>query len=309
MDNRLHWYEAIADCERRGEPYVLVTVLGVTGSVPREPSSKMVITAEHCYDTIGGGHLEHRITLQARQALARQDYTSHLAHFPLGASLGQCCGGSVSVLFEAMPGSSQRLVIFGAGHVAKALITIVGQLPWQVTWIDQRREEFPQHMPANVRMHCTDDPVAEALELCRGAQVLILTHNHSLDFELCRTLLAAEQKDKPAGIGLIGSETKAQRFRHRLSHRGFSEAAIGVIRSPVGLASVPGKRPMEVAVSIVAELLALSPPVPEQNPRRGISWSTLKTLITETDPKLQSEIAVESESQEPIQNKNSSHES
>ena len=98
MERRLNWYQAVGHCEDKGEPYVLVTVLGVTGSVPREPATKMVVTGEHSYDTIGGGHLEYRICQQARERLAKQDYTSEIAHFPLGASLGQCCGGSVSVL-------------------------------------------------------------------------------------------------------------------------------------------------------------------------------------------------------------------
>ena len=66
MATPLNWHQAVALCEQRGEPYALVTVLGVTGSVPREPATKMVITGEHCYDTIGGGHREHRICLQAR---------------------------------------------------------------------------------------------------------------------------------------------------------------------------------------------------------------------------------------------------
>ena len=64
MATPLNWHQAVALCEQRGEPYALITVLGVTGSVPREPATKMVITGEHCYDTIGGGHLEHRICQQ-----------------------------------------------------------------------------------------------------------------------------------------------------------------------------------------------------------------------------------------------------
>lgn len=108
MDRRLNWYQAVALCEDQGEPYVLVTVLGVTGSVPREPSSKMVVTGTQSYDTIGGGHLEYRICQQARERLARQDFTSEMANFPLGASLGQCCGGSVSVLLEATRGANRN---------------------------------------------------------------------------------------------------------------------------------------------------------------------------------------------------------
>ena len=277
MERRLNWYQAVAHCEDKGEPYVLVTVLGVTGSVPREPATKMVVTGEHSYDTIGGGHLEYRICQQARERLAKQDYTSEIAHFPLGASLGQCCGGSVSVLMEAHPGCEQELVIFGAGHVAKALVTILGDLPWRITWVDEREEQFPANMPANVRPHHTDDPVGDAPALCAGKQVLILTHNHQLDFDLCRTLLTSGDC---SGIGLIGSDTKAERFRKRLEHRGFAVDAIDSIRCPVGRSDIPGKRPMEVAVSISAELLSLAEENTQAVPiRRGLEWKELKGLI------------------------------
>lgn len=279
MDRQMPWYQAVSRCEEQGEPYVLVTVLGVTGSVPREPASKMVVTGEQSYDTIGGGHLEYQVCQQARERLAGHRFGSELAHFPLGASLGQCCGGSVSVLLEAHPGCEQRLVVFGAGHVAKALITIVGQLPWRVTWVDSRAEQFPEPLPANVHRWLTDDPVGDAPALCDGAQVLILTHNHQLDFELCVALLKAGNH---SGLGLIGSDTKAVRFRQRLAHRGFSDDAIAAVRCPVGRRDVPGKRPMEVAVSIVAELLTLTTATTEPAARRGLQWKELKGLITST---------------------------
>ncbi|PSF13284.1 xanthine dehydrogenase accessory protein XdhC [Marinobacter fuscus] len=280
MRERLNWVEAVADCERSGQPYVLVTVLGVTGSVPREPASKMVVTREHTYDTIGGGHLEYRVIARARERLAEQDYTYELAHFPLGASLGQCCGGSVAVLLEAQPGSDARLVVFGAGHVSKALLTIMGELPWQIIWVDSRPECFPAQVPANTTVHCTDDPVGDAPALCRNAHVLILTHNHALDFELCQALL--KQQDI-LSLGLIGSQTKADRFRQRLEHRGYTDTDIAQLRCPVGRLDVPGKRPMEVAVSMSAELLALAANSASSKPlRRGLSWSALKDLTRET---------------------------
>lgn len=281
MWEHLTWVQAVTDCERSGQPYVLVTVLGVTGSVPREPASKMVVTREHTYDTIGGGHLEFRVIARARERLANQEYSYELAHFPLGASLGQCCGGSVAVLLEAQPGSDARLVVFGAGHVSKALMTIMGEVPWQITWVDSRSECFPSQVPANTTVHCTDDPAGDAPGLCNNAHVLILTHNHALDFELCQALL---KQDEVLTIGLIGSQTKADRFRQRLDHRGYSAADIDRIRCPVGHRDVPGKRPMEVAVSMSAELLSLAAADSENKPaRRGLSWSALKALTKETD--------------------------
>lgn len=281
MNRHLRWHQAVTLCERSAEPYALVTVLGAAGSVPREPASKMVITGEHVYDTVGGGHLEYQICQQARAMLARQQFTSELAHFPLGASLGQCCGGSVSVLIETLPGCEQQLVVFGAGHVARALMAILAELPWQITWVDQRADQFPDTLPGNVRIHHTDDPVGDAPALCAGRQVLILTHNHQLDFELCRGLLDA---GNASGIGLIGSATKAERFRQRLQHRGYPDESIGRIRCPVGRPDVPGKRPMEVAVSIIAELLTLTHTTEEAPAtRRGIPWRQLRGILNTTE--------------------------
>ncbi len=281
MQERLTWIQAVADCERRGQPYVLVTVLGVTGSVPREPASKMVVTREHSYDTIGGGHLEYRVIARARERLANHEYSYELAHFPLGASLGQCCGGSVAVLLEAQPGGDARLVVFGAGHVGQALMNIVGELPWQVTWVDSRQQCFPDRIPANTTIHCTDDPAGDVPDLCSNAHVLILTHNHALDYDLCQALL---KLDDVLTIGLIGSQTKAERFRKRLDHRGYTQTDIDRIRCPVGRSDIPGKRPMEVAVSISAELLCLiaADTVPKPA-RRGLSWGALKTLTKEVE--------------------------
>ena len=128
--------------------------------------------------------------------------------------------------------------------------------------------------------------MGDAPALCAGKQVLILTHNHQLDFDLCRTLLTAGDC---AGIGLIGSDTKAERFRQRLEHRGFSGEQIATIRCPVGRSDIPGKRPMEVAVSISAELLSLTASADQPATRRGLPWKELKGLIQNTDTDQQSE--------------------
>jgi xanthine dehydrogenase accessory factor len=282
MQHCMMWYQAVAECERHGEPYVLVTILGVAGSVPREPSSKMVVTGEHTYDTIGGGHLEFQVIARAREQLAARRFESQMEHFPLGASLGQCCGGSVSILMEGQRGSDARLVVFGAGHVARALMTILGQLPWHVTWVDSREDGFPQDVPSNVTVHYSDDPAGDAPGLCADAHALILTHNHRLDYELCRALL---NTDTALSIGLIGSQTKAERFRQRLEHRGHSAEQIQRIRCPVGRSDVPGKRPMEVAVSISAELLTLAGSQAAQPlKRRGVSWPKLRSLMQTDQP-------------------------
>lgn len=85
-------------------PRILVTVAQVAGSAPREPGAKMLVTRQQAFDTIGGGHLEMRATDIARAMLALPPgelrAQRRLERFPLGPSLGQCCGGVVHLAFE-----------------------------------------------------------------------------------------------------------------------------------------------------------------------------------------------------------------
>ncbi|TCO81911.1 xanthine dehydrogenase accessory factor [Plasticicumulans lactativorans] len=81
-------------------PAVLVTLVGARGSVPREPGTRMLVTADALYDSIGGGGLEHHAIAHARALLADGDAGRRLQRFPLGLAFGQCCGGVAFVSFE-----------------------------------------------------------------------------------------------------------------------------------------------------------------------------------------------------------------
>lgn len=99
-----HWLNALSDPATKPVPKILVTVAKVVGSGPREPGAKMLITRDALYDTIGGGHLEMCATQIAREMLALPagalNAERRLERFPLGPSLGQCCGGVVHLAFE-----------------------------------------------------------------------------------------------------------------------------------------------------------------------------------------------------------------
>lgn len=267
------WFDSAKHCQDSGKAYALITILGCTGSTPRDNSAKMVITEENTYDTIGGGHLEFVVTNKARELLLGNQDSQQIHHFPLGASLGQCCGGSATVLIETFAACRFHIGLFGAGHVAKALVKILGALPCRVTWIDPRAELFPEDIPTNVTKLVSEEPQYELEHLPAGSDILILTHNHALDFELC---MAALEHGKLRHIGLIGSNTKAKRFVKRLAHRGYREEQINTIKSPVGLAEVPGKLPMEVAVSIAGELIAIQNGGKQTETRRGLAWKDIK---------------------------------
>ena len=251
------WFEAIHYSEQHAEGYALITVLTTAGSTPREQGTKMVVTADRQFDTIGGGHLEFKAIELARLALAdsvnKRQNQQAIHSFPLASKLGQCCGGAVKLLIETHVSHRQVLALFGAGHVAQALVPILAQLPLSVRWIDNRESLTPNEpLPANVDYLCDDEPVGEIPLLPAGSWVVIMTHDHQLDFELAEKAL--KQPDLPY-VGMIGSQTKAKRFVHRLQSKGISTEQLSRFVTPIGLSDIPGKLPVEVAVSVSAQII------------------------------------------------------
>jgi len=270
-----HWQQAVARCQKEASPFSLVTVIGATGSTPREDGSKMVVTAELTFDTIGGGKLELLATQLARELLLSEKHLQQVHHFPLGAQANQCCGGSVTVLFEVFPRTAMEVVVFGAGHVGQALIKIISELDAHISWVDNRPELFPEECPLAVEEIHLERPEEYIKQIPEGAYVVIVTHDHSLDYRLTRELLHEECF---AYLGLIGSQTKAERFRRRLKHDGFSGETIARLNCPIGLPGLEGKLPMEVAVAIAAQIMSLVP-ADEKLARRGLSWREIKDVI------------------------------
>jgi len=259
------WFKALDLCQTQGKSYVMVTLLATAGSTPRDGGTKMLVCADETYDTIGGGNLEHIVTQRARELLIAQTQpttvatnSQHVEHFPLSSKLGQCCGGATNVLFEVFVSHCQQLAVYGAGHVAQALIPIIAQLPLQIQWVDERAElfnEFKQkhaNAPSNIKYIVSDEPVETVTKLNNNAWMLIMTHNHQLDYDLVK---AGLNRPDIAYLGMIGSATKARRFTTRLAHQGLSQQDIQRLISPVGLLDIPGKEPINVAVSIVAQLM------------------------------------------------------
>jgi len=281
------WSQAIAQLEQAGTDYVIATVLGTSGSTPRSSGTKMVICGDHIFDTLGGGHLEFAVINKARELIVNGQSTQHIEQFHLAASLGQCCGGGTVILFEVMTCQHLKLDVYGAGHVAQALMVILEKLPIKIRWIDNREEVFPQYIPTNVTKIVDESPVEQSKLADKNSAFLILTHNHQLDFELTETIL---KRQDSLWLGVIGSETKAKRFKHRLAHRDFIESDIQKMVCPVGLSNVAGKLPMEVAVSIAGQLMEIYQGVnlDENNQdsltkRAGLQWKTLKnSLIIES---------------------------
>jgi xanthine dehydrogenase accessory factor len=248
------WIEALARLSAAGRAAVLVTVVRAQGSTPRESGAKMVVTAEDASGSIGGGHLELKATEIARSLLAAGEPSGPvLQDFALGPSLGQCCGGATTLLFEWVAPPPWRVAVFGAGHVGRALVKLLGDLPCRVLWIDSRPDGFPAAVPANVETRTSDLPADEVSDLSPDTDAVVMTHSHAIDYDVVEALL---QRADLGYVGLIGSRTKRERFASRFRERGRDEALLGRLTCPIGLPSIPGKLPSEIAIAVAAELLA-----------------------------------------------------
>ncbi|HCE6994463.1 xanthine dehydrogenase accessory protein XdhC [Pseudomonas aeruginosa] len=249
----MNWISALAELQRSGEPCVLVTIIEERGSTPRNAGSKMVVSTERLYDTIGGGHLEYRAQAIAREMLAARTQDTRLERFSLGASLGQCCGGATVLLFEPMGQPQAHIAVFGAGHVGRALVPLLASLPCRVRWIDSREHEFPATLPDGVEKVVNGEVLDEVERMPPGSHFIVMTHNHPLDLELTAAILA---RNDFAYFGLIGSKTKRVKFEHRLRERGVDAERLQRMRCPMGLEQVKGKLPAEIAISIAGEVIA-----------------------------------------------------
>ncbi|MFJ3262013.1 xanthine dehydrogenase accessory protein XdhC [Pseudomonas sp. NPDC086581] len=249
----MNWISALADLQQRAEASVLVTIIEERGSTPRNAGSKMVVSADKAYDTIGGGHLEFKAMAIAREMLQNHEREPKLERFSLGASLGQCCGGATVLLFEPMGQPQAHIAVFGAGHVGRALVPLLASLPCKVRWIDSREAEFPGYIPEGVTRVINEEVIDEIDEMPAGSYFIVMTHNHALDLELTAKIL---ERNDFTYFGLIGSDTKRAKFEHRLRDRGFTADTVQRMRCPMGISEVKGKLPVEIAVSIAGEVIA-----------------------------------------------------
>jgi xanthine dehydrogenase accessory factor len=250
-DTMWNWAEAVRDTIAEGRAAVLVTLVRCDGSTPRNIGAKMLVDASgRIGGSIGGGTLEERAVNEARECLA--EGRAKLMHLKLGPDLGQCCGGVVDVFCEPL-NIGPELWLFGAGHVAQALVSVLEATPFRVHVVDERSEWLEQ-MPAGVTKHGEGwDEVVRTVKWQRLlSYAVIMTHSHEVDEEIVRAMAPHDVRF----IGLIGSETKWQRIRKRLSARSVDQQRIDRVRCPVGL-DIGGKTPREVAISIAAELLSI----------------------------------------------------
>lgn len=246
---------------------VAIHVAQALGSTPREEGAWMLVGATGMLGTIGGGQMEYQAIERAQRILAGEAAEGAM-EIPLGPEIGQCCGGRVTLDLRlldevgrreltdrerGLAASLPQVVVFGAGHVGKALAEALSLLPLRVTVVETR-EGILSALPATVTKRLMAVPEEAVREASPGSAFVVLTHDHALDF-----LIVAEalRRGDTAYVGMIGSATKLETFkRWWLKEASGDSEALSRLTCPIG-GTTADKRPAVVAALTAAEMITV----------------------------------------------------
>jgi len=263
------FYTQLLNLMESGEKGVVVTITEVDGSSPRHAGSKMIVRPDgRIYGTIGGGKLEAEAIQEARNILNNGMYNGLVEKktYNLTEKEGMLCGGRAEVIFEPF-GESETLIIFGAGHIARALAPLAKQAGFRVTVVDNRpeyatRERFPE---ADELLAGEYPEMMQSLRFSERSYIVIVTHGHAFDSEI----LGYCVREPHTYIGMIGSRNKTKTVLRNLEKKGINPEFLQDVHSPVGL-NIGAETPFEIAISILSEVIAV---------RRGANVEVLSMTL------------------------------
>ncbi len=248
---------ALDEALAKGETVALVTIVSTRGSTPQRVGAKMLVYADgRMVGTIGGGCYESDAFGKAREAM--RTHKASLIKYELtddfAEETGLICGGQMEVFIEPIEPSPQ-LVILGAGHVGLQLGRLAPGLGFSVTVVDDRerfanRDRFPN--AATIVVDAIPEWITRT-PLLSSAYVVVLTRGHRQDYDAIRALAGRDLRY----IGLIGSRAKVARIYDALLAEGMPAECLERVHSPIGL-EIGAVTPAEIAISILAELIAVS---------------------------------------------------
>ena len=260
---------AAAEALAHGDSVALVTVVRSQGSTPQRAGAKMLVWADgRTVGTIGGGCYENDAFWKAREAIATG--RPSLLHYELNDDFAQenglICGGQMDVHIDPLA-PSPRLFIIGAGHVGLHLAKAAAEVGFRIHVVDDR-EKFanPERFPG---ADIVVEPIPEWLQRAdvpAASYVVVVTRGHQHDLDAMRALAARELKY----LGLIGSRAKVARISDALVAEGMPPECLERVHAPIGL-EIGAVTPAEIAISILAELIAVS---------RGVDTSRLSMKTT-----------------------------
>lgn len=245
------------ELHQAGRPWVVALLVDITGSAPQNVGARMVVTEAGLHSgTIGGGKIEARVIQEALKLLKSPQSHAYF-EWNLQTEIGMTCGGIVRIFLEAHRPQAWTIAVFGAGHVAQALIPLLTTLPCQIYCWDPR-PEWIEALPSHPRLRAevAAQPAEKVTDLPVGCYLLSLTMGHAHDTPILAAALQrqATEPEAFAFLGVIGSPAKAGVLKRELGKEGIPKELLAQLHCPVGL-PLGSNEPAEIAISIAAQLL------------------------------------------------------
>ncbi|MBM4371842.1 MAG: XdhC family protein [Deltaproteobacteria bacterium] len=242
--------DQVRELLRTNRPFVSVTVVETAGSAPQIRGAHMLVLDDgSALGTVGGGRFEWEMMRVARECLA--EGRTRLVCNDLGKDLGMACGGAMTAFLEPhLP--AERVIVYGAGHCARAVAPLLVRAGFRVRVVDPRAGfAVPGAFPPGTDL-AEADPATDAAQTVRAEDwVLVMTHEHAHDLFTVRAALPRA----PRFLGVMASRRKAQKIRQTLEDEGFQREQVDRLHMPVGI-DIGAVGPEEIAVSIAAQLIA-----------------------------------------------------
>ena len=249
-------YDEIVRLRRLGQKCALATIVEVRGSIPSFESAKLLVREDgSMIGTVGGGCVEAEVWNAAREVIETEK-PRHL-HFSLGQDAaydnGLICGGQLDIFIEAVV-PQPSAIIFGAGHISKSLSKVAALAGFRTVVVDDReafanRERFPE----DAEVHAGEyEAVFPELAVNSMSYLVIVTRGHRDDMRVLRWAVGTDARY----IAMIGSKRKVLSVVRELEKEGLPASAFERVFAPMGL-EIGAITPEEIAVSVVAEMIAL----------------------------------------------------
>jgi xanthine dehydrogenase accessory factor len=243
-------FQDIADIEKTNKPAALCIVISTKGSSPRKAGSKMIVFEDGSITgTIGGGSIEKEVIEEARKVIISKNPFSK--EYMLKNDVGMLCGGSMEVYIEPVE-RQQKLLVFGAGHIARTLVKFATELGFSITIVDERPGILDDPAFENcMKLNIIHNDAIEKIEFDSNTYIVIITHKHIHDAEILKLVC----KKKNAYLGMIGSKPKVAEIKKEfIKEKILTAEQFDLIDSPIGI-KLAANTPQEIAVCIIAKLI------------------------------------------------------
>ncbi|MCK6595297.1 MAG: XdhC family protein [Bacteriovoracaceae bacterium] len=246
--------EAFHERSKKVTPFAIVTLADVRGSAPQDLAARIIADENGLvFGTVGGGKVEAKCLELIKEKITKEEFLPFSVKWNLQRDVGMTCGGEVSFLFEFVESSKElQFVVYGAGHVAQALVPLLVKLKGRVVVYDTREEWINKFSKSpNLETVCTEDLPSTVHNLPENAYVILVTMGHSTDFPILKEVL---HYNKFSYVGVIGSEQKNLLMKSELMKLHYTPEQIAQFHCPIGL-NIGSNDPFEIAISIMAEVI------------------------------------------------------